>query len=435
VNRVTTPPVTESDDTETNRLAVRSIPAIAAPSAPIVLLTDQQITEHCSMWLDHNLEPLIQLRRYIHSHPELSGAEHGTAALIAERLSAAGLTPRLIPAGNGVLVDIGPERPGAPVIALRADLDALPLPDLKDAAYRSTVPDVCHACGHDVHTTVMAGTALALAALGDALPGRVRVLFQPSEESQPCGSHDLISAGAMEGVGQIFALHCYPELPAGQVGLKVGPLTGACDMARVRLTGGGGHTARPHLSVDLVGALGRIVSEVPGLLARRFDTRSALVTVFGTIHAGVAANVMPGSGSVAGTVRTLDTDVWLRLPEVFEEVVRQVVAPTGAHVEVEYNQFVPPVENDAHAISVLTAAAHTALGPDAVQPAQHSLGGEDFSWYLRHAPGAMARLGTGLPGRSLDLHRGDFDVDEAAIGAGVRLMVHTVLEAMRRERA
>lgn len=414
---------TENDDNETDRAVREALPAF---------LTEPGITHHLDEWLGRNYDALVGLRRYIHAHPELSGSEHGTAALIAERLSTAGLAPRLIPAGNGVICEVGTRRPGGRVIAMRADMDALPLPDLKDVPYRSTVADACHACGHDVHTTVAAGVALALAGLGDRLGGVVRFIFQPSEEAHPCGSHDMIAAGAMDEVDEIYALHCYPQLPAGAVGLKVGPLTGACDLARIRLSGDGGHTARPHLAPDLVGALGRLIVEVPALLARRFDPRHALTVMFGSVHAGAAPNVIPGSGSVSATMRTLDTGVWEQLPAVFEEVVHQVVAPTGAKLTLDYQRFVPPVENDRHAISVFEAAALAALGPRAIHPAQHSLGGEDFSWYLRHAPGAMARLGTGIAGAELDLHRGDFDVDERAIDAGVRLMTHTVLAALRR---
>lgn len=420
----TTSHSTEADDNETNQLAVgKGLPAF---------LTELEITQHCDTWLARNADSLTQLRRYIHAHPELSGAEHGTATLIKERLAAAGLNPRSIPGGNGVICDIGTARPGQRLIALRADIDALPLQDLKDVPYRSTVDGVCHACGHDVHATVMVGVALALHELGDRLPCRVRMIFQPSEESAPWGAHDMIAAGAMEDVDQIYALHCFPQLRSGQVGLKVGPLTAACDLVRIRVSGHGGHTARPHLSVDLVGALGRIITEVPTFLTRRFDNRSGLLVVFGTVHSGVAPNVIPGSGSVGCTVRVLDTDVWRRIPEVFEEVVQQVVAPTGADVEVEYTRGVPPVENDEQAVSVLASAARQGLGSDAVQPAPHSMGGEDFSWYLQQAPGAMARLGVGRPGESLDLHQGDFDVDEKAIGHGVRLMVHTVFQATRR---
>jgi amidohydrolase len=386
---------------------------------------------HLDRWLSRHGDSLIQLRRYLHAHPELSGAEHATAALLAERLSAAGLAPRLLPNGNGVICDIGS---GDPVVALRADLDALPLPDTKDLPYQSTVDGVCHACGHDVHATVVTGAGLALAALGAALPGRVRLLLQPSEETFPSGSLEVIAAGGLDEVNQIYAVHCDPRLLTGLVGLRVGPLTAAADMIRVRLTGPGGHTARPHLTADLVGALGRVVTEVPAQLARRVDARAGLSLVFGAVHAGVAANAIPQQGSASGTVRVLDKAAWEVAPQLIEQLVHDVVAPTGAVAEVEYTRGVPPVVNESGAVSVFAAAAGAALGKDSVVDTPQSMGGEDFSWYLEHVPGAMARLGVGRPGEALDLHQGNFDIDEHAIAGGVRLLVHTALKALANPR-
>ena len=383
--------------------------------------------DHLDRWLAQHGESLIQLRRYLHAHPELSGAEHATAALLAERLAAAGLSPVLIPGGNGVICDVGA---GDPVVALRADIDALPLPDVKDVAYKSTVDGVCHACGHDVHATVAAGAVLALAGLGSALPGRVRLILQPSEETFPSGSLEMIAAGALDGVGRIFAVHCDPRLLAGQVGLRVGALTAAADMIRVRLTGPGGHTARPHLTADLVGALGRVITEVPAQLGRRVDARAGLSLVFGAVHAGVAANAIPQQGSAAGTVRVLDRDAWQIAPELITRLVHEVVAPTGATAEVEYTRGVPPVVNEERSVAMLRSAAITAIGPHSVADTPQSMGGEDFSWYLEQVPGAMARLGVGRPGESLDLHQGTFDVDERAIGHGVRLLAHAALTAL-----
>lgn len=385
---------------------------------------------HLDRWLAEHGESLIQLRRYIHAHPELSGAEHATATMLAERLAAAGLAPRLLPNGNGVIVDIG-SGPG-PIVALRADLDALPLPDVKDVPYRSTVDGVCHACGHDVHATVVLGAGLALAALGPALPGRIRLLLQPSEETFPSGALEVIAAGGLTDVGQIYAVHCDPRLLAGLVGLRTGPLTAAADMVRVRLSGPGGHTARPHLTADLVGALGRVVTEVPAQLARRVDPRAGLSLVFGAVHAGVAANAIPQQGSASGTVRVLDKAAWEVAPKLIEQLVHEVVAPTGAVAEVEYTRGVPPVVNEAGAVSIFAAAACAALGPESVVDTPQSMGGEDFSWYLEHVPGAMARLGVGRPGEALDLHQGTFDVDEAAIANGVRLLAHTAVRALHR---
>ncbi|MFC7548286.1 amidohydrolase [Plantactinospora sp. GCM10030261] len=374
---------------------------------------------------------LIATRRFIHAHPELSGQEYETAALIARELAQAGLSPRLLPKGNGVLCDID-GRPDGPVVALRADIDALPLSDAKDVPYRSTVDGVCHACGHDVHTTVLLGVGMLLARLADRgeLPGRVRLIFQPAEEILPCGSLEVIEAGGLQDVTQIFAVHCDPNLPVGQVGLRVGPITAAADNVTVKLTGPGGHTARPHLTVDLVDALGRLVTEVPALVSRRVPANSGLLLVFGQASAGTRYNVIPTEAVASGTLRVLDRDTWDKAPKIVAQVVQDVIAPTGATVDIEYLRGRPPVINDARAIRVLNAATAAALGPTGIAETPQSMGGEDFSWYLEYVPGALARLGVGRSTANADLHRATFDVDEQAIPAGIRLLVNAALKAL-----
>lgn len=372
----------------------------------------------------------MAVRRHIHAHPELSGQEFATAALVARELTLAGLKPRLMSRGNGVICDVGT---GDRVIALRADLDALPLPDTKDVPYRSTVAGVCHACGHDVHTTILLGAGLALAQL-DAkgeLPGRVRLIFQPAEEHFPSGAPEVIAEGGLKDVAAIFALHCFPQLPVGLVGVRSGPLTAATDVVNVRLTGRGGHTARPHLTADLVYALGRVVVDVPALLSRRMDPRSAVSLVFGAVRAGEAANTIPVEGHARGTIRVLSRDAWRVLPELVPQLVRDAVAGTGIQAHVDYLRGVPPVVNDRVATAIMAGAAAAALGPDRVVEAEVSMGGEDFAFYVDQVPGTMMRLGVGVPGATekVDIHQSSFDIDERAIGHGVRVFVHTALAA------
>ena len=382
-------------------------------------------------WLASRGAELVAVRRHIHAHPELSGQEFETAALVAQELADAGLAPRMLPKGNGVMCDVGH---GERVIALRADLDALPLPDTKNVPYRSTFDNVCHACGHDVHTTVLLGVGLALAQLAqrDELPGRVRLLFQPSEETMPPGAPEVIAAGGLKDVDAIFALHCAPQLPTGLVGVRSGPFTAAADKVEVRLRGPGGHTARPHLTADLVHALSRVVVDVPALLDRRVDPRSGVSMVFGAIRAGEASNIIPGEGFARGTIRVLNRDAWREIRSLVTQLIKDVVAGTGAEVDVAYTQGVPPVVNDRMATAVIAGAAGAALGPERVIEAEISMGGEDFAFYLDQVPGAMIRLGVGIPGSDakLDIHQSSFDVDERAIGYGVRVMVHTALAAL-----
>ncbi|POM27222.1 putative hydrolase YxeP [Actinomadura rubteroloni] len=375
---------------------------------------------------------LVEFRRDLHRHPELGYAEHRTTARIVERLRQAGLAPRVLPKGTGVLCDIGPE--DGPTVALRADIDALPLQDEKTTVpYRSTVPGVAHACGHDVHTTMVLGAGLFLArqAAAGLLPGRVRLVFQPAEES-PGGALDVLAAGGAVGVDRVFALHCDPRIEVGELGLRAGAITAACDKVYVRVTGPGGHTARPHLTADLVYALAKIVTELPAALSRRVDPRSSLSLVWGRVSAGSVANAIPDDGIAEGTVRCLDDDAWHRAPEMMRSLLQSVAAAYDVEASLEYVRGVPPTVNEAASVDMFRDAAALVLGPDGAVPTPQSLGGEDFGWYLETVPGALARLGVRTPGSTgdYDLHRGDFDVDEGCIPVGVRVLTATALTAL-----
>lgn len=390
------------------------------------------LPEQLTAFLARHGRDLSGFRRDLHMHPELAFAEHRTTGRIAERLRAVGLKPQELPQGTGLVCDIGSGT--GPLVALRADIDALPLTDEKDVPYRSTVPGVAHACGHDVHTTVVlaAGVFLAQLERAGALPGRVRLVFQPAEEL-PGGAVEVVNAGAMEGVDRIFALHCDPRLMVGRVGLRTGGITAACDQLMVRLSGPGGHTARPHLTSDLVYALGKVVTELPAALSRRIDPRAGFSLVWGRISAGSAPNVIPDDAVAEGTVRCLDDEAWHAAPDIIKGLVESVASAYGAEAEVTYRRGVPPTINEATSVAIMREAVTAALGPEAASSTPQSLGGEDFAWYLEHVPGALARLGTHSPdwdGPMLDLHRGTFDVDERAIGTGTRFMVTTALTAL-----
>jgi amidohydrolase len=380
------------------------------------------------------LQPeLVEVRRDIHAHPELGRTEQRTTRLVADRLRLAGLSPRML-AGTGLTCDIGPSsvETGRRRIALRADMDALPVQETTGLPYASTVHGVAHACGHDVHTTALLGAGLVLAELHEAgeLPTGVRLVFQPAEEVQPGGALDVLNQGALDGVGAIFALHCDPKVDVGRVGTRIGPITSAADEVTVVVTGSGGHTSRPHLTGDVVYALGQVITQVPAVLGRRLDPRSGVNLTWGAVQAGSAHNAIPASGSVRGTLRCLDVRAWERASQVVHEAVEQVVAPYGVEVEVRHQRGVPPVENDERATAVLEAAARDVLGEDSVQLTEQSLGGEDFAWYLTKVPGAMARLGTRTPGgRTYDIHQGDLVVDERAIAAGAALLARAALRA------
>ncbi|TVZ04136.1 amidohydrolase [Trebonia kvetii] len=372
---------------------------------------------------------LIELRRDLHAHPEPANAERRTTEVVAERLARAGLRPVLFSGSTGLQADIGH---GEPRIALRADLDALPMDDEKSVSYRSTIPGFCHACGHDAHTAMLVGAGEFLAELAASRPlrGGVRLIFQPAEETAS-GAKQVIAAGALDGVSQIFALHCDPRLDVGRVGIRAGAITAACDKVRVTLAGPGGHTARPHLTADVVYALGKVVTEVPAALTRRVDPRAGLSLVWGHVNAGTAANAIPDGGIVEGTLRCLDAEVWRSAVVLIEDLVQSVAAPYGVIAKVEYLSAVPPTVNEVTSAALVAAAASAVLGPGAVTDTLQSLGGEDFAWYLEMVPGAMARIGTRAPGARVagDLHQPVFDIDERAIGAGVRVLASIAVAA------
>jgi amidohydrolase len=380
-----------------------------------------------SGFLADNEERLIAVRRDLHAHPELGRNEVRTTQLVCDTLADAGLKPQVLPDGTGLICDVGPE---APTVALRADLDALPIPDAKDVPYRSTVDGVAHACGHDVHTTVVLGAGLALAELASRgeLRHGVRLVFQPAEEMIPGGAVDVIRAGGLDGIKRMYAVHCDPSVEVGSIGLRNGAVTAASDLLEVRLSGPGGHTARPHLTVDLVAALGAAIASAPGLLARRTDPRTGTTLVWGQADIGTAANVIPTSGVLRGTVRTLSRETWDALPPLVEEVLYAVLAPYGADVQISHVRGVPPVVNDPECVSHLAAAVAEIPGVEVVETVQ-SLGGEDFAWYLDKVDGAFARLGVRPPASTVlyDLHQSSFDVDERCIGIGVSLLAGVAL--------
>jgi amidohydrolase len=372
---------------------------------------------------------LVELRRDLHAHPELSWSETRTTDLLAARVEQAGWRVTRLPR-TGFVADLGDE---GRIVALRADLDALPVDDTTSDPWTSTVPGVAHACGHDVHTTSLLGAALALAEAHDRglVPGRVRLLFQPAEEVMPGGALHLMSLQALEGVERVFALHCDPGVDVGQVGLRIGPLTSAADKLEVRLEGDGGHTSRPHLTGDLTFALAKVTTELPAILSRRFDPRSGVSVVWGIVHAGAAPNVIPDRGLVSGTVRILDAVAWADCELLVRELVHQIVEPYGVIARIDYQRGVPPVVNEPVSHRLMARAVTRVLGDRGPVTAHQSLGGEDFGWYLDSVPGAMARLGTRTPGGpTYDLHQGNLRVDERAIGIGAKVLAMAAVEAL-----
>ena len=384
------------------------------------------LADTAESWLAAHYDDLVAWRRHIHRHPELGRREFATTQFVADRLVDAGLNPKALPGGTGLVCDFGPE--DAPRIALRADMDALPLDERTGAPYSSTVPNVAHACGHDGHTAMLLGTAIALATAPE-LPVGVRLIFQPAEELMPGGALDAIAAGALSGVSRIFALHCDPRLEVGRIAITAGPITSAADSIEITMHSPGGHTSRPHLTSDLVYGMGTVITGLPGVLSRRIDPRNSTVMVWGAANAGVAANAIPQTGTLAGTVRTASRETWLEMEGLVREVVSGLLAPLGIEHSLQYRRGVPPVVNEERSTQIMTHAIE-AVGPDVLAETRQSGGGEDFSWYLEDVPGAMARLGvwSGI-GPQRDLHQPNFDLDERALAVGVRVLVNVIEQA------
>lgn len=369
---------------------------------------------------------MIDVRRDLHQNPEVGWNEHRTTRKVADALIEWGIEPQIRPEGTGLIADIGD---GPPTVGFRADLDALPIAEEATPAYASIVPGVMHACGHDVHTAIGLGAAWVLKQLGQ-LPGTARLLFQPAEETIPGGAQALRADGVHRDLSAITAFHVDPSLEAGKVGIRTGGITGASDRFIIRLSGPGGHTSRPHQTVNLLYVAARVITDLPQLIRHTIDPRETVLVVFGTVHGGSAANVIPAHIELQGTVRLFDMDLWREMPKRVEALVAEMVGPLGASAEIDYIAGSPPVVNDAAVISQIEAAATEALGAGNVVHTHQSLGAEDFAWFLEDIPGALIRLGAALPNRRVDLHSASFDIDESAIETGIVVATATILRLL-----
>ena len=368
-----------------------------------------------------------QLRRELHMHPEIAWSEFQSTARVAEMLSSFGLEPQVRAAGTGLHVDIGP---GPPLVGFRADLDALAIQEEGTSPYVSQHPGLMHACGHDVHAAIGTGLAAALAALDDLSAG-VRVIFQPAEEHIPGGAATLVQEGVHRGLTSLLAYHVDPALAPGRVGIRIGGITSASDRFTVTLHGPGGHTSRPHQTVDLVYAASKVAVELPTVLTRGIDPREPMAVVFGHVEAGAVANVIPTSALLQGTVRVFDMELWRAMPKMVEKAVGDILAPLGATYEVNYYKGSPPVVNSGAVTAAVREAAVRQLGEAAVVDTHQSLGSEDFAWFLEDVPGSLIRLGAALPDLEVDLHSSRFDVDESCIETGILVGVASIVELLQ----
>ncbi len=380
-------------------------------------------------YIDSIADELRETRRHLHAHPEPSGAEFRTAELLAGRLGEAGIPRRLIPSGRGLVAGPGGDEPG-PKFAFRADIDALRIQDLKDVPYRSTREGMMHACGHDAHATMALGAALALWGCRESFPRPVpwRAIFQPAEETGE-GAHEMIAAGAVEGVRAVVALHVDPDLGVGMVAQRTGAMTACCQDLHVTVRGVGGHAARPHQAIDPVAVAVQLVSAVYQFVPRSVDSREAAVVTFGMIHAGASPNVIPDTVELRGTIRTLSWAAAARVEDRLRQIARGLAEAGGTAIEVRVEKGVGAVINDPAVTALCVRAASEVVGADRVVPIPlPSMGGEDFAGYLDHAPGCLLRLGVASDDRPRTLlHSPHFDIDERALAFGAKVLAHSVL--------
>lgn len=389
--------------------------------------------------VEQRRERLVKIRRRLHATPEASEQERETTAFIAETLAHMGHQPRVMQSETGLLVDIDLGAPDHSFIALRAELDAVGVNDDKQTAYASTRPGLCHACGHDVHSTVLMGVASVLAEkLDDIRAQRVRhnlrLIFQPAEEIAT-GARAMIKQGALNGVEAILCLHVDPFLDVGRIGVRTGPITAGCKSFRVHIRGRGGHTARPFESIDPIPAATTIVDQFYTLCPRSVDARRPMVLTVASISTGTAVNAIPDEATIQGTLRTLHAkdagDVQRRMQAICDGTAQA----TGCDVELQFHHFCPPTNNDAHLADLVISFCREQFGEGFVHWVDEpSMGGEDFAFYQELIPGLMVRLGTALsePKLRRPLHSSHFDINEEALPIGVRYLVRAALRCAER---
>lgn len=374
-----------------------------------------------------NLAPrLIEIRRHLHSNPELSGQEYKTAAYVAGVTSSCGLHVQELVGKTGVVADLIGSGEDPRILAIRTDMDALPIQERTTLEFASQQPGIMHACGHDVHTTVGLGTAMVLSQLSQPLPGTIRLLFQPAEETAQ-GASWMIRDGAMNNVSAVLGVHTFPTIPGGSIGIRYGALTAAADDLELIILGESGHGARPHEAIDAIWIAAQVMSTLQQAISRTHNPLRPVVLTIGQIQGGRAPNVIADQVRMLGTVRSLHPETSAALPSWIEGIVASVCQMYGAQYKMNYRRGVPSVQNDPLLTQITESAAEEAWGTDRVQILlEPSLGAEDFSLYLEHAPGTMFRLGVAFADQpNYPLHHPQFHVDESAIITGVVTMAYS----------
>lgn len=397
---------------------------------------NQSLVDDIEQRIRDDSDELISLRRHFHAHPELSHQEFETTETLAERLEELGFDVHVREVGTGLYADLTPDDfdPRAdPTVAIRSDIDALPIEEQNDVPYASTEEGVMHACGHDVHMAIVTGSGRAIRAVREHLPGRLRLIFQHAEEEVSGGARDMMSFGAMNDVDAIVGLHCDPDLETGRIGIRKGAFTAGFENFEIKIIGKGGHGARPHQCIDPIYVATQVSNALYQAIGRNFDARDPAVLSIGSIHGGDAPNAIPETARIRGTVRTMSEEHQKQVEPLLKRTVAGVCMAHDAQYELDVQYGGPAIYNDPTIVEEIERVGHDVLGEDNVEHIPlPSMGSEDFSMYLEAAPGAMFRLGTAGVGPRHLLHSPQFDVDERAISIGAYIMARTAVRLMER---
>ena len=380
--------------------------------------------------ITHMTPELVELRRDFHRHPELAFHETRTAQLVAERLRSLGLEVTTGVGRTGVVGLLSGGTNGR-TVAIRADMDALPVAEEIESAYKSQNPGVMHACGHDGHTAAALSVATLLARRRAELRGSVKFLFQPAEETAS-GAESMIRDGAMRDpkVDAVLSAHLWNYIPVGKVGVRAGPVFSSVDDIRILIKGRGGHAGLPHQTVDPVPVAAQVILGLQHLVSREVSPFQPAVVTIGMVQGGAAFNVIPDTVSMAGTLRTFDLALRDRLVQRVEEVVRGICLAMGADYEFQARVCCPPVVNDERMAELVRRAAQAVLGIENVLTAEQSTTGDDAAYFNQEAPGCYFLVGSGNPEKGLDRphHHAHFDFDEAALPIAVEVLARSALD-------
>lgn len=396
---------------------------------------DTQFLKKIDASISSNAKNLIELRRFLHRNPELSQQEFATTDFLSKRLLDLGFDVNIRPEKTGFYADLTPKNfdpKTDKTIALRCDLDALPIDEKADVTYISENPGVMHACGHDAHMTIITGIAEALAET--ELPGRLRLIYQHAEETSPGGASELIAFGALKGVDSILGVHVEPKIKAGKVGVKPGAFTAAFDVFEITIHGKAGHGARPHHCVDPIYILTQAANALYNAVGRRADAGDPMTFSIGKIEGGSAYNIIPNTAFMGGTIRTLSIENREKIKPLLNQILKGICDAHGASYELTILSGSPAIINDIHLNRSIRQAAVETIGEENVIDMQlPSMGSEDFSEYLKFVPGAMFRLGVAEDDNAHMLHSAFFKIEETSLTIGSRILTRTVLNLFKEE--